>query len=62
MILLTILYDEYISIGQNWQNKKNPVEHIVPPQLKWVAAIILSPKKIICSKVRDFMSAMDLVI
>ena len=36
MIPLTILYDEYIGRPKLTEQKKNPVEYIVPPSpLKW---------------------------
>ena len=39
MIPLTVLYDEYISIGQNCLNKKNPFEYMVPPLTSGVGTI-----------------------
>ena len=36
MIPLTILYDEYVDRPKLTEQKKNPVEYIVPPSpLKW---------------------------
>ena len=34
MIPLTILYDEYIDRPKLTEQKKNPVEYIVPPGIK----------------------------